>query len=288
VDRRHGGLIGQNRAVPDLDLSHAAERAAAFAHAHHATAPLVMANAWDPGSAKLLAHLGFPALATTSAGFANSLGRPDGGVTREEAIGHAAALAAATELPVSADLEHCFGTSPAEVAETVALAAASGIAGCSIEDWDPDERAFYDIELAAERVAAAAEAAHAGPVRLVLTARADNHFRRVDDLDDTVARLQAYERAGADVLYAPGWTDRDDIARIVEAVGMPVNVIVLPGVPPVSELAELGVARISVGSGFALTAYGALVEAGRELLERGTYGFWELAGKAHALRDVYR
>jgi 2-methylisocitrate lyase-like PEP mutase family enzyme len=122
----------------------------------------------------------------------------------------------------------------------------------------------------------------------VLTARADNHFRRVDDLDDTVARLQAYERAGADVLYAPGWTDRDDIARIVEAVGMPVNVIVLPGVPPVSELAELGVARISVGSGFALTAYGALVEAGRELLERGTYGFWELAGKAHALRDVYR
>jgi 2-methylisocitrate lyase-like PEP mutase family enzyme len=274
--------------VPDLDLSAAAERAAAFVRAHRSTAPLLMANAWDAGSAKLLAHIGFEALATTSAGFANSLGRPDGGVTRDEAIGHAAALAAATDLPVSADLENCFGDSPAEVAETVVLAAASGIAGCSIEDWDPDERSFYDIGLAAERVAAAAEAAHAGPVRLVLTARADNHFRRVDDLDDSIARLQAYEAAGADVLYAPGLTGRDDIARVVDAVGLPVNVIVLPGVPPVSELAELGVARISVGSGFALTAYGALIEAGRELLEHGTYRFWEVAAKAHELRDVYR
>jgi 2-methylisocitrate lyase-like PEP mutase family enzyme len=221
VDRRDGGLIRQNRPVPDLELRAAAERAAAFARAHHDMPVLLMANAWDPGSAKLLAHLGFPALATTSAGFANSLGRPDGGVTREEAIGHAAALAAATELPVSADLENCFGDSPPEVAETVALAAASGIAGCSIEDWDPDERSFYDIGLAAERVAAAAEAAHSGPVRLVLTARADNHFRRVDDLDDTIARLQAYEAAGADVLYAPGWTSRDDLARIVDAVRLP-------------------------------------------------------------------
>jgi 2-methylisocitrate lyase-like PEP mutase family enzyme len=273
--------------VPEPDLSAAARRADTFARSHRAGSPLLMANAFDVGSAKLLAHIGFPALATTSAGFANSLGRRDGTVTREEALDHAAALAAATDVPVSADLENCFGRSPDEVAHTVALAAASGLAGCSIEDWDPDDRAFYDIGLAAERVAAAAEAAHAGPVRLVLTARADNHFRRVDDLDDTIARLKAYERAGADVLYAPGLIDRDDIARVVDAVGRPVNVIVLPGVPPVSELGELGVARVSVGSGFALTAYGALAGAGRELLEHGTYGFWEPAGKALELRDAF-
>jgi 2-methylisocitrate lyase-like PEP mutase family enzyme len=278
--------MGQNPLVPLADHT-GAQRAAAFARSHHGPAPLLMANAWDVGGAKLLAHIGFPALATTSAGFANSLGRRDGMVTRDEAIGHAAALAAATDVPVSADLENCFGDSPEDVAETVALAAASGIAGCSIEDWDPGDKSFYDIGLASDRVAAAAEAAHSGPVRLVLTARADNHFRRVDDLDDTIARLQAYERAGADVLYAPGVTDRDDIARIVDAVGPPVNVLVLPGTPPLSELTELGVARISVGSGFALTAYGALIEAGRELLERGTYDFWELAGKAHELRSAF-
>jgi 2-methylisocitrate lyase-like PEP mutase family enzyme len=270
------------------DLAVAAERADAFARAHRGAAtPLLMANAWDAGSAKLLAHVGFPALATTSAGFANSLGRRDGGVTGDEAIGHAAAIAAAVPVPVSADLEHCFGDSPDEVAETVTLAAASGIAGCSIEDWDPEREAFYDVGFAAERVAAASDAAHAGPLRLVLTARADNHFRRVDDLDDTIARLQAYERAGADVLYAPGLISRDDLARVLDAVDLPLNVIVLPGVPPVSELAELGVARVSVGSGFSLAAYGALVDAGRALLERGTYDFWELAARAHELRAAF-
>lgn len=263
------------------------DRAAEFARLHHGETPLLMANAWDVGSARLLAHIGFPALATTSAGFANALGRADGGVTRDEAIRHAADLAAAVDVPVSADLENCFGDSPEEVAETVTLAAASGLAGCSIEDWDPEREKFYDVGLAAERVAAAAEAAHTGPVRLVLTARADNHFRRIDDLDDTIARLQAYERAGADVLYAPGWVARDDLARVVESVGLPVNVLVLPGAPPVSELAEIGVARISVGSGFALAAHGALVEAGRELLDHGTYGFWKVAGQAHALRDAF-
>jgi 2-methylisocitrate lyase-like PEP mutase family enzyme len=279
--------MGQNPLVPLADHTGAAQRAAAFARLHRGPGPLLMANAWDVGGAKLLAHIGFPALATTSAGFANSLGRRDGMVTRDEAVGHAAALAAATDVPVSADLENCFGDSPEDVAETVALAASSGIAGCSIEDWDPGDKSFYDVGLAADRVAAAAAAAHSGPVRLVLTARADNHFRRVDDLDDTIARLQAYERAGADVLYAPGVTDRDGIARIVDAVGLPVNVLVLPGTPPLSELTQLGVARISVGSGFALTAYGALIEAGRGLLERGTYDFWELAGKAYELRSAF-
>lgn len=262
-------------------------RAAEFARLHHGDSPLLMGNAWDVGSAKLLVHIGFQAIATTSAGFANSLGRADGGVTRDEAIGHAAALAAAVDVPVSADLENCFGDSPEDVAETVALAAATGMAGCSIEDWDPGRQEFYDIGLATERVTAAVEAAHAYPDRLVLTARADNHFRRVDDLKDTIARLQAYERAGADVLYAPGVVTRDDLARVVDAVGKPVNVIAVPGVPPVSELAEIGVARISVGSGFSLTAHGALIEAGQELLEHGTYGFWKVAGRAHASRDAF-
>lgn len=269
------------------ELVAAADRAARFAELHRPGTPLLMANAWDAGSAKILAHLGYAALATTSAGFANSLGRHDGGVTRDEAIAHGADLAAATALPVSADLEHGFATSPEDVAETITLAAASGLAGCSIEDWDPDEQAIYDLGLASERVAAAAEAAHAGPVRLLLTARAENHFRRVDDLDDTIARLQAYQAAGADVAYAPGISTAEQITCVVEAVDVPVNVIIFPGVPPIAELAELGVARISVGSGFALAAHGALAAAAQELLEHGTYGFWEGAARATTLRAAF-
>jgi 2-methylisocitrate lyase-like PEP mutase family enzyme len=188
---------------------------------------------------------------------------------------------------VSADLENGYATSPDEVAATVSLAATSGLAGCSIEDWAGDERAIYDRGLARDRVAAAADAARAGPVRLVLTARSENHIRGVDDLDDTIARLQAFAAVGADVVYAPGITTPEQIRRVVDAVDVPVNVLVVPGVPPIAELAELGVARVSVGGGFALTALGALAAAARELQEDGTYGFWETAATAVPLRAAF-
>jgi 2-methylisocitrate lyase-like PEP mutase family enzyme len=269
------------------DLVAAAARAVRFAELHRTGTPLLLANAWDAGSAKILAHLQYQALATTSSGFANSLGRHDGGVSRDEAIAHGAALARATPLPVSADLENCYGTSPDEVAATVASAAASGLAGCSIEDWARDARAIYDHGLARDRVAAAADAAHAGPVRLVLTARAENHIHGVDDLDDTIRRLQAYAFAGADVVYAPGISTPEQIRRVVDSVDVPVNVLVRPGVPTISELAELGVARVSVGGGFALTAHGALATAARELQEQGTYGFWDTAAVAVPLRAAF-
>lgn len=246
-----------------------------------------MANAWDVGTAKTLAFMGFAALATTSAGYAATLGRHDGAVTRDEAIAHAAELAAATPLPVNADLEHGFADSPDDVAETYRLAVVSGIAGCSIEDWDPRRSVIYDIGVATERVAAAAEATHAGSVRLVLTARAENQLRGVGDLDDTIARLQAYQEAGADVLYAPCLFARDDIARVVASVDRPLNVLALPGVPSVAELGEIGVARISVGSGFSLVAYGAMAAAAKELLEQGTYGWWEQAGPARSLTGAF-
>ena len=269
------------------DLAAAATRATHFADLHRPGAPLLMANAWDAGSAKILAHLGYAALATTSSGFANSLGRNDGNVTRDEALAHGAALAAATPLPVSADFEHGFAHQPDEVATNVTLAGTTGLAGLSIEDWNPQERVIYDPQLARDRVAAAAEAAHAGPVRLVLTARAENLIRGVDDLDDTIARLQAFQAAGADVVFAPGITTAEQITRVVDAVDVPVNVLVRPGVPPIGELAELGVARVSVGGGFALTAYGALAAAARELLEQGTYGYWEVAGTGTKLRAAF-
>ncbi len=264
-----------------------AERAAAFAELHCGGSPLVMANAWDVGTAKSFAFLGFKALATTSAGHAATLGRHDSGVTRDEAIAHAAELAAATPLPVNADLENGFADTPDDVAETYRLAAASGIAGCSIEDWDPKQSVIYDRGLATARVEAAAEAAHTGPVRVVLTARAENQLRGVDDLDDTIARLQAYQDAGADVLYAPAIYTRDDIARVVSSVDRPVNILALPGVPSVAELAELSVARISVGSGFSLVAYGALAMAAKELLEHGTYSWWQQAGAASAFKGAF-
>ena len=231
-----------------------------------------MPNPWDAGSARLLASLGFEALATTSSGFAMTLGRHDGSVTRAEAIGHAAAIVAATGLPVSADLEDCFASEPGGVAETLRLALDAGLAGCSIEDYDGE--AVLDLEVAAERVAVAAEVAHRGSHALVLTARAENHLYGRDDLDDTIARLRAYEEAGADVLYAPGVRSLEDIRALVTAVSRPVNVLALPGAPPVAELAGAGVARISTGGALAFAGLGAVVEAARELREEGTYGYW--------------
>src|SRR6516165_9519244 len=263
------------------------EKARQFLDLHRPGDPLLLPNPWDQGSAKLLASLGFQALATTSSGFAMTLGRLDGSVSREEALAHAADIVAATGLPVSADLENCFADDPDGVARTVALAAETGLAGCSLEDFTGDEDApIYDIGLATERVAAAAEAAHAGPGRLVLTARAENYLHGRPDLADTIARLQAYQEAGADVLYAPGLRRLEDISQLVREVDRPVNVLALEGVPPVAELAEAGVSRISVGGAFAFAALGAVVAAATELRERGTYGYWagSKAGAAAARR----
>jgi 2-methylisocitrate lyase-like PEP mutase family enzyme len=259
-----------------------------FRELHQQTQPLLLANAWDAGSARLLSWLGFEALATTSSGFAASLGRADYGVTREEALAHGAELAAATELPVSADLENGFADDPAAVAETVRRAGETGLAGCSIEDWSPGERRLYGREEAAERVAAAAEAAHSGPVSLVLTARAENYLRGNPDLADTIARLQAFEQAGADVLYAPALDNPAELSELLASVQLPVNVLARRGAPSVSELAALGVKRVSVGGAFAFAAYDGAVQAARELREQGTYGFSELAGRgAKATREAF-
>jgi 2-methylisocitrate lyase-like PEP mutase family enzyme len=249
---------------------------ARFLALHAGPTPLLIPNPWDAGSARLLASLGYQALATTSSGFAATLGKLDGSITRDQALTHAAAIVAATDLPVSADLENCFSDEPAGVAETVALAAATGLAGCSVEDFsgNPDHP-IYDAGLAAERVAAAAEAAHAGPVRLVLTARSENFLHDRADLADTITRLQAFQAAGADVLYAPGISRPDDIRDVVSSVDLPVNVLALPSGPDVAGLAALGVRRISVGGAFAYAAMAGLVDAGREFLDAGTLGFWQ-------------
>jgi 2-methylisocitrate lyase-like PEP mutase family enzyme len=253
-----------------------ADKAARFLALHGGPTPLLMPNPWDVGSAKLLDWLGFEALATTSSGFASTLGRLDGSVSRDEALAHAASIVAATDLPVSADLENCFADDPTGVGSTVRLAVDTGLAGCSVEDFGrrPDAR-LYDAGLATERVAAAAEAAHAGPVHFVITARAENHIRGNPDLGDTIARLQAYQEAGADVLFAPGLKDLAEVRQVVASVDLPVNVLPSLGGPTVGELGEVGVRRISVGGGFAFAALAAVVDAAHELREQGTFGFRE-------------
>lgn len=252
-------------------MSVAAAKVSAFRALHVPGRPLLMPNPWDAGTAKLLASLGFQALATTSSGHAATLGRLDGCVQRAEALAHAASIVAAVDAPVSADLENGFADDPEAVFATVTEAVAVGLAGCSIEDFSGDS--IYDLALAAERVAAAAGAG------LVLTARAENFIRGNPDLADTIKRLQAYQEAGADVLYAPGLTAADDIRSVVSSVDRPVNVLTLPSLPTVAELAQLGVARISVGGAFSQVALAALDRAGRELLESGTYGFLDSAAE---------
>jgi 2-methylisocitrate lyase-like PEP mutase family enzyme len=251
-----------------------ADKARTFHALHRPGEPLLMPNPWDIGSAKLLASLGFQALATTSSGFAATLGREDGSVTRDEALVHAAVIVAATDLPVSADLENAYADSADGVAETIGLAAEVGLAGASVEDFTGrEDDPIYDLRFAAERVAAAAEAAHAGPVRLVLTARAENYLHGRPDLADTIARLQAYQQAGADVLYAPGLRRIEDIGQVIREVDRPVNVLAINGAPTVPELAKAGVSRVSVGGAFAFAALGALVSAAMELLDQGSYGY---------------
>jgi 2-methylisocitrate lyase-like PEP mutase family enzyme len=241
-----------------------------FRELHARDQLFVMPNPWDVGSAKVLAALGFEALATTSAGFALAIGKRDQTVTRDELVEHVAQIAAATQLPVNVDSEQLYPGDAGGVAETVRLLADAGAAGCSIEDYDPGAGRIEDIAVAAERVGVAAEAARG---RMVLTARAENHLHGVDDLDDTIARLHAYRAAGADVVYAPALRDPAHIAAVVDAVEAPVNVLLIPGVPTVAELARLGVRRVSAGSALASVAYGALVAAARELATGGTSGY---------------
>jgi len=227
-----------------------------------------MPNPWDVGSARLLETLGFPALATTSAGFAWSLGKLDQQVTRDELVAHVEAVAAAVDVPLNVDSERLYPREPGGVAETVRLLAQAGAAGCSIEDYDPETDEIDDVRTAAAHVAEAAAAAH--ETGMVLTGRCEHHIRGVDDLDGTIERLVAYRDAGAHCLYAPGLTGLDDIRRVVAEVGAPVNVLALPSTPPVAELENAGVRRISTGSLPAAAAYGALEAGAQELLGEGT------------------
>src|SRR3954449_10589265 len=229
----------------------------------HDGEPFVIPNPWDAGSAKVLAGMGFRALASTSSGFAFTLGRVDGAATLDEVVEHAVALDRATSLPISVDLENGYGRTERDVAGAVTRVAGAGAVGASIEDYDADD-GISPLEDAARRVAAAAEAARALDVPFTLTARAENHIRGHPDLDDTIARLQAYERAGADVLYAPGLRTGEEIAAVTAAVSRPVNVLALPGLS-VAEIVEAGGQRISVGGALAWVAVGALAAAATEL-----------------------
>lgn len=258
----------------------------AFRDLHKRDAAFIIPNPWDEGTARLLAHLNFEALATTSAGYAFSTGKLDNTVSRDQMMVHLATIVSATDLPVSADLENGFGDGPESVAETIRLAAAAGVVGGSIEDAttrpsDP----LYERDLAVERIRAAAEAARSLPFPFTLTARAENFLVGRPDLKDAIKRLQAYQDAGADVLYAPGIAEKDEIATVVTAVDRPVNVVMgLQGSRlSLTELSEIGVKRVSVGSALSRAALGAFLRAANEMREHGTFGF---ADDAVSYRDV--
>jgi 2-methylisocitrate lyase-like PEP mutase family enzyme len=264
--------------------------AAQFLGLHRPGTPLLMPNAWDVGSAVLLASLGFEALATTSGGFAASRGRLDGAMQRDEVLEHARELAAATALPLSADLENCFAHDPERVAETARAAVEAGVAGFSVEDFttNPGDP-IYQLALATERVRAACEVAHEDGRHIVVTARAENYLHGRRDLADTIARLQAYQGAGADVVFAPRLEDPDELRQLLGAIDVPVSVLAGPDAPTVGQLAELGVSRVSVGGAFAVAAYGALVDAATELRDAGTYGYWALTKRGGAvIRTAFR
>ena len=276
-------------------MSEPSDLAKHFLELHRKGEPLLLANVWDAGSARLLESLGYDALATTSSGHAGTLGRTDGSITRDVALNHCRELSAATRLPVSADLENGFGQNAEGVAETLRLAGETGLAGCSIEDYSradandgPNGPArIYPLEEAVARVRAAVAVAH-GEANLILTARAENQIRGVDDLGDTIERLQAYQEAGADVVYAPGLAKLEHIRKVVDSVDVPLNVLCLPGGPTVPELASVGVARISVGGAFYYAALAAAATAAREWREQGTHEFWKdaIAG-AQAAKQAF-
>jgi 2-methylisocitrate lyase-like PEP mutase family enzyme len=258
-----------------------AEKALQFQALHQGPEPFVIGNPWDAGSARILAAIGFSALSTTSAGLAFSLGRKDGtaSVSRAEALANSESIVEATDLPVAADLENGYGHTPEAVAETIRLAAEAGLVGGSIEDATGDpEHPIYDFQQAVDRISAAVVAAYSLPFPFMLVARAENYLHGRPDLHDTIRRLQAFEAAGAEVLYAPGLTDPEDIRAVCTSVRKPVNVLMgLKGAPPltVQQLGELGVRRISVGSGFARAGLTAFLHAAREVIDHGTFTFAE-------------
>lgn len=262
------------------------EKGKTFRALHERTRAFIIPNPWDIGTARLLAHLGFEALATTSAGYAFSVGQPDNTIDRDKMMTHLAEIVSATDLPVSADLENGFGDSPETVAETIRLAAATGLAGGSIEDSTQRvDQPIYELEQAVERIRAAAEVARALPFAFSLTGRAENYLVGRPDLKDTIRRLQAYQEAGADVLYAPGLTSKAEIASVVSSVDRPVNVVMgLQGAQlSLDELSELGVKRISVGSALTRAALGAFLRAAREMQTQGTFTF---ADEAVSYREI--
>jgi 2-methylisocitrate lyase-like PEP mutase family enzyme len=251
-----------------LETRPASEKGEAFRALHEGPA-FVIPNPWDAGSAKVLASLGFEALASTSSGFAFTLGRRDGAVSLDEVVEHARLLDSATRLPVSVDLENGYGPDPTDAARAIARVAGAGAVGGSIEDYDR-QAGIYDLDHAAERVAAAAEAARGLEFPFTLTARAENHIRGNPDFDDTIARLQAYERAGADVLFAPGLRNGDEVRTICEAVSKPVNVLARPGLT-VGEIVEAGGQRISVGGALTWVAASALAAAAEQIRDTGDF-----------------
>jgi 2-methylisocitrate lyase-like PEP mutase family enzyme len=266
------------------------ERATAFRALHERDHAFIIPNPWDVGTARLLAGLGFEALATTSAGYAFSLGQRDNTIGRELMMDHMRAIAAATDLPVSADLENGFGDDPQVVAETIRMAGDTGLVGGSIEDsTNCPDRPIYDFELAVERVRAAVEAARSLPYPFTLTARSENYLVGRPDLQDTIRRLQAYQEAGADVLYAPGLVRREDIAAVVRSVDRPVNVVMgLQGVRlSLAELSEIGVKRVSVGSALSRAALGAFLRAAREMREKGTFTFADEAVNYREISSLF-
>lgn len=258
-----------------------------FRALHEAPGAFVIPNPWDIGTAKLLASFGFKALATTSAGFAFARGLPDGAVAFETMIQHCREMAAATDLPVSADLEKGKGDSPESAAETIFAAEAVGLAGCSIEDFTGDPAdPIYEFPHAVERVAAAVEAARSLKRDFVFTARAENFLHGRNDLDDTIRRLQAFEKAGADVVYAPGLSDMKTVRAVCAAASRPVNVLAVPGFT-VAELAEAGASRISLGSKLTTFAFGMMQNAAREMLDEGSFGFARAAMPFAELQKMF-
>lgn len=267
-----------------------AEKGRIFRALHQHEAAFIIPNPWDAGTARLLAHLGFKALATTSAGYAFSAGKPDGRVGRDAMLEHVAAIAAAVDLPVSADLENGYGDSSEDAAQTIVLAAAAGVVGGSIEDAtgrrdDP----IYDLHAAADRVHAAAQAAHALSFPFTLTARAENYLHGRRDLDDTIKRLQTFQEAGADVLYAPGLTRKEEIETVVRSVDRPVNVLAGLGDPTLDlpTLSAIGVKRVSVGGALARAALGAFLRAAHEMRDRGEFTFTKDAANSNALNEIF-